>query len=78
MTQERNDDPALPEGRRKAVQTQGVESLGGGKGVTDNKRTRQLELPFATAENSDRKREGDEKTTPKVRAGDGLVHFPRL
>ena len=58
MTQERNDDPTLPEDRRKAVPTQGVESLGGGKGVTVNKRTWQLELPFATAENSDRKREG--------------------
>lgn len=58
MTQQRNDDPALPEDRRKAVQTQGAESLGGGKGVTVNKRTWQLELPFATAENSDRKREG--------------------
>lgn len=40
----------MPQGRRKAESTRGRESRGGGKAVPVNKRTRQLELNFGTAE----------------------------
>lgn len=54
MTQERNEDPAVPKDRRKVVQTQGVECPGGGKGVPVNEQAWQPGLPFVTAENPDR------------------------
>lgn len=51
MARQNNDDPAVPPGRRKAAETQGVERPGGGKGVAVNQRTEQLELSYGTAEN---------------------------
>jgi group II intron reverse transcriptase/maturase len=50
MTRQRNEDPAVPQSRRKAVLTQKVESPGGGKSVPVNEQTRQLELFVETAE----------------------------
>jgi RNA-directed DNA polymerase len=40
----------VPQGRRKAVSTRGVESRGGGKAIPVDEQTRQLGLPFGTAE----------------------------
>jgi RNA-directed DNA polymerase len=40
----------VPQGRRKAVVTRGAERLGGGKATPVDEQTRQLGLPFGTAE----------------------------
>ena len=51
MTQQRKEDPAVLQGRRKTVVTQGIEHPGGGKGVPVEGEDRQLILALATAEN---------------------------
>lgn len=51
MTQQKSENRIVPQGRRKSVQTRGVERLGGGKAVPVNQESWQLGLPFATADN---------------------------
>lgn len=59
MTQQRNEGPAVPQGRRKAVVTRGVEHPGGGKGTPVNEQAWQLELSLATAEDPDQGADGE-------------------
>lgn len=64
MTQQKSEDPIVPEGRRKAVPTRGIERLGGGKGVPVEGEDVQLALFATTAENpghpgADRRRTPD-------------------
>lgn len=47
---QRKEDRAVPQGGRKVVSTRGVQNPGGGKSIPVNEQTRQLELPFETAE----------------------------
>jgi group II intron reverse transcriptase/maturase len=58
MTQQRNEGPAVPQGRRKTVSTCGIERRGGGKGTPVNEQAWQLELPLATAEDPERGADG--------------------
>jgi group II intron reverse transcriptase/maturase len=51
MTRQKSEDGVVPQGRRKPVPTRGVEHPGGGKAVPVNEQSRQLGLPFGTAEN---------------------------
>ena len=60
MTRQKSEDCVVPKGRRKSVPTRGAERPGGGKAVPVNERTRQLGLPFGTAEN------GGAQATPLV------------
>jgi len=55
MTQQKSENRIVPAGRRKSVQTQRLKRSGGGKSVPVNQESRQLELPFATAEYSNAK-----------------------
>ncbi len=50
MTQQKSEDCIVPEGRRKATPNRGTERPEGGKAVPVNQVSRQLGLPFATAE----------------------------
>ena len=50
MTQQKSEGRVVPKGRRKTVPTRGAERPGGGKAVPVNQVSRQLGLPFATAE----------------------------
>ncbi len=50
MTRQKSEDCIKPQGRRKSVETQGIESLGGGEAVPVNKQPEQLGLRFETAE----------------------------
>lgn len=50
MTRQSNEDPAVPEGVRKFAPTRGVESSGGGKGISVNQQAEQLALFFETAD----------------------------
>lgn len=52
MTRQKSEDRIEPKSRRKSVSTQGRERLEGGKAVPVNEETRQLGLPFGTAENA--------------------------
>lgn len=58
MVRQNKEDGAVPEGRRKPAQTQGIERRGGGKAVPVNEQTWQLELQLETAENSKAARKG--------------------
>ncbi len=50
MTRQKSEDCIKPQGRRKPVETQGIESSGGGEAVPVNEQPRQLGLRFETAE----------------------------
>jgi RNA-directed DNA polymerase len=50
MARQKSDDRVVPQSRRKAESTRRHERREGGKAVTVNERTRQLELYFGTAE----------------------------
>lgn len=50
MTRQKSEGRVVPQGRRKAVPIRRFERPGGGKAVSVNERTRQLELSFGTAE----------------------------
>lgn len=50
MARQKSDDRVVPQSRRKAESTRRHEHREGGKAVTVNERTRQLELNFGTAE----------------------------
>jgi RNA-directed DNA polymerase len=50
MTRQKSDDRVVPQGRRKTESTRRNERREGGKAITVNERTRQLELNFGTAE----------------------------
>lgn len=50
MARQKSDDRIVPQSRRKAESTRRHEHREGGKAVTVNERTRQLELNFGTAE----------------------------
>jgi RNA-directed DNA polymerase len=50
MARQKSDDCVVPQGRRKTESTRRHERREGGKAVTVNERTRQLELNFGTAE----------------------------
>lgn len=52
MTRQNNEDPATPEGDRKAARTRTVEPAGGGKGIPVNQQAKQLDLRLETAEDS--------------------------
>lgn len=52
MAQQKSERRVVPQGRRKPVETRGVEHPGGGKAPSVNERTRQLGLRFETAEES--------------------------
>ena len=58
MTRQKSENRIVPEGRRKAVPTVGVERPRGGKAVPVNEQAWQLVLPFATAENPSAHGEG--------------------
>lgn len=61
MTQQKSENPIVPEGHRKLVPTQASadeSSRGGGKGVPVDETTIQPDLPFVTAENLEVKTEG--------------------
>jgi RNA-directed DNA polymerase len=62
MARQKSEDRVVPEGRRKAVQTRGVEYPGGGKAVPVDERTGQLELFLGTA---------DSRTAQAARADGG-------
>lgn len=51
MTQQKSENRAVPEGRRKSVPTRRHEQTEGGKAVPVKEADRQFLLPFATAEN---------------------------
>jgi len=51
MTRQKSDGRIVPDGRRKAVGTRGIESRAGGKATTVKQQGRQLQLVFGTAEN---------------------------
>lgn len=53
MTRQRSEGRIQPNSRRKSASTRGTERLGGGKASPVNERTRQLGLPFGTAENGE-------------------------
>lgn len=50
MTRQKSDGRIVPEDRRKAVPTRGVECHGGGKATTVEQQVQQLGLDFGTAE----------------------------
>lgn len=50
MTRQNKEDPAIPEGGRKAAPTRDVEPRGGGKGIPVNQQVEQLGLFSETAE----------------------------
>jgi hypothetical protein len=50
MTRQKSEDCIKPQGRRKPVETQGIESPGGGEAVPVEQQPRQLVLRFETAE----------------------------
>ena len=50
MTRQKSDGCIVPDGRRKSVETRGVERRGGGKAATVKQQERQLRLPLGTAE----------------------------
>jgi len=50
MTRQKSEDCIKPQGRRKPVETQGIESPGGGEAVPVEQQPRQLGLRFETAE----------------------------
>ena len=50
MTRQKSEDRAVPEGRRKATPTRGVERRGGGRAVPVDEQTGQLELWLGTAD----------------------------
>jgi RNA-directed DNA polymerase len=50
MARQKSEDRTVPQGRRKAVPTRGIERLGGGKSVPVYEQTGQLGLRFGTAE----------------------------
>jgi RNA-directed DNA polymerase len=50
MTRQKSEDCIKPQGRRKSVATQGIESLGGGEAVPVEQQPMQLGLRFETAE----------------------------
>lgn len=50
MARQSKENRAVPQGRRKATLTRGIESRGGGKVVPVNQQTRQLVLSLETAE----------------------------
>jgi len=50
MTRQKSEDCIEPQGRQKSVETQGVESPGGGEAVPVNEQPRQLGLRFEPAE----------------------------
>jgi len=50
MTRQNKEDPATPQGGRKAAPTRDVESSGGGKGIPVNQQVEQLALFSETAE----------------------------
>lgn len=50
MARQKSEDRTVPKGRRKPVPTRRDEPRGGGKAIPVDKRTRQLELLFGTAE----------------------------
>jgi RNA-directed DNA polymerase len=50
MARQKSEDRTVPQGRRKAVVTRRVEKRGGGKAIPVDEQTRQLGLPFGTAE----------------------------
>jgi RNA-directed DNA polymerase len=54
MTRQKSEDRIKPQGRRKPVETRGIECPGGGEAVPVNEQPRQLGLRFETAEESTR------------------------
>ena len=70
MTQQKSEDPVVPEDRRKAAPTRVVEPPGGGKGISVEGEDRQLTLSFATAENPGPV-PGAEGVSQPDRSGDG-------
>ena len=50
MARQKSEDRTVPQGRRKAVVTRRAEPRGGGKAIPVDEQTRQLGLPFGTAE----------------------------
>jgi hypothetical protein len=50
MTRQKSENREVPQGRRKPVETQGVERVEGGKAIPVKERPRQLGLRFETAE----------------------------
>lgn len=67
MTRQNKEDPAVPEGGRKAVPTRDVEPREGGKGIPVAQQVKQLVLSFETAEHPKPARDEGPTTERKVR-----------
>jgi len=68
MAQQKSENRIVPKGRRKSVQSRGIERRGGGKAVPVKGEGQQLMLGFATAENL-RKARGAEGVIGPDRSG---------
>ncbi len=80
MTQQKSENPIVPEGRRKSVPTRASEdesSRGGGKGVPVEETTIQPDLPFVTAENPAMKMEGANASLDTDRSVPELCEAPK-
>lgn len=76
MTQQKSEDCTVPEGRRKAAPTRGLECPGGGRAVPVKGVDPQLMLTFATAENPRRSRGADSVNVPD-RSGSRTQEVPK-
>jgi RNA-directed DNA polymerase len=82
MTQQKSEDCTVPQGRRKAAPTRGIERLGGGKAVPVKGVDPQLMLAFATAENPRFRRgaegvDGPDRSGPKAQKAPKAKAKPR-
>ena len=66
MTQQKSEDRTVPKGRRKSVPTRGTERPGGGKAVPVSQESRQLRLPFATADHLANQVRANDKAEPGI------------
>lgn len=66
MTRQDNEDPAVPQGRRKSVPTE--RAAPGGKGIPVNQQAKQLPLSLGTAEYPDKGANDAAESTPRLSA----------
>lgn len=78
MTQQKSENPIVPEGPRKSASTRAGESqVGGGKGIPVNEVVVHPELPFATAENPETEVEGANVGPDGDRSPPGPCEVPK-
>ena len=80
MTQQKSENPIVPEGLRKLAPTRprGKSLRGGGKGVPVDETTNQPDLPFTTAENPEMKMEGANARVDRDLSLSGLSEVPKV